>query len=363
MIGGFFMEIKKTLLPPDKLKPMFGDPLKLKFGQHFTDYMFTMTYNEGKGWHSAEIKPYQPLMLDPASSVFHYGQEIFEGQKAYKSSRNEILLFRPKENARRFSDSMRRMSMPEVPVDDFIRIEEELLKLEERWIPSQRGASLYIRPTGIATEPTLGVKAANQYLFFIILSPVGAYYSTGFNPVSLYVCKEYSRAGEGGTGAAKAGGNYGGSLAGISAALKKGHNQVLWLDDKEHRYIEEVGAMNILFVIDNQLVTPPLTGTILPGITRKSILEIATDMGIKSVERRISIDEVIEGIKSGKVTEIFGAGTAAVVSPVGKISYEDKEYVINNNQTGPWTQKFFDRLVGIQYGELEDKYGWVHIVK
>ncbi|MGE5344283.1 MAG: branched-chain amino acid aminotransferase [Candidatus Omnitrophota bacterium] len=357
------MEIKKTLLPPDKLKPLFKDPLQLKFGQNFTDYMFTMLYDQEKGWHSAEIKPYQPLMLDPASSVFHYGQEIFEGQKAYKSRRNEILLFRPRDNAMRFNHSMRRMSMPEIPVEDFIFIEEELLKLEERWIPTQRGASLYLRPTGIATEPALGVRPSNQYMFFIILSPVGAYYSTGFNPVSLYVCTEYSRAGEGGTGAAKAGGNYGGSLAGICTALSKGHNQVLWLDAKEHRYIEEVGAMNIFFIMDNQLVTPPLTGTILPGITRKSLLEMAEDLGIKPVEKPIKIDELVEGIQSGKVTEVFGAGTAAVVSPVGKIAYCDKEYIINKNETGPWAQKFFDVLTGIQYGELEDRHHWVHVVR
>jgi len=357
------MDIKKTLLPNDKLKPLFDDPLKLKFGQQFTDYMFTMNYKEGKGWYSPEIKPYQPLAMDPAAMVFHYGQEIFEGQKAYKSAKDQILLFRPDENAKRFNRSMTRMSMPEIPVEDFIHIEEELLKLEERWIPTPKGASLYIRPTGIASEPALGVRPATEYLFFIILSPVGAYYSTGFNPVSLYVCTEYSRAGEGGTGAAKAGGNYGGSLAGICSALKKGYNQVLWLDDKEHRYIEEVGAMNILFVMDNKLVTPPLTGTILPGITRKSILEIAPDLGIQPIEKRITIEEVVDGIQSGRITEVFGAGTAAVVSPVGKITYKEKEYTINNNQTGPWTQKFFDTLTGIQYGELEDKYNWVHVVK
>lgn len=357
------MEIKKTLLPQEKRKPLFDDPLKLKFGKNFTDYMFTLTYNEGKGWHSAEIKPYQPLVLDPAAAVFHYGQEIFEGQKAYKSANDEILLFRPDENARRFNQSMTRMSMPEVPVEDFIHFEEELLKLEERWIPKKKGAALYMRPTGIATEAALGVKPADQYLFFIILSPVGPYYSTGFKPVSLYVSKEYSRAAEGGTGAAKAGGNYGGSLAATGVAMKKGYNQVLWLDSKEHRYVEEVGAMNIFFVMDNKLVTPKLTGTILPGITRKSVLQIAPDLGIEASEEIIDIGDVVEGIASGRVTEIFGAGTAAVISPVGKIGYDGKDYVVNNNETGPWSQKLFDTLTGIQYGELEDKFNWVHKVR
>ncbi|UCH92392.1 MAG: branched-chain amino acid aminotransferase [Candidatus Aminicenantes bacterium] len=357
------MEIKRTILPPEKLKPMYDDPLKLKFGSLFTDHMFTLEYTREQGWHSPEIKPYQPLMLDPAASVFHYGQEIFEGQKAYKSKQNEILLFRPWENAQRFNRSMSRMSMPEIPEQDFLYYEEELLKLEERWIPTKKGASLYIRPTGIATEPALGVKPSSQYLFFIILSPVGPYYSTGFNPVSLWVSKEYCRAGEGGTGDAKAGGNYGASMAATREAHEKGFNQVLWLDAKEHRFVEEVGAMNIFFIMDNQLVTPPLTGTILPGITRQSLMEMAPGMEIEPIEKKVTIDEVVEGIESGRVTEVFGSGTAAVISPVGRINYNNKEYVLNNNQTGPWAQKFFDTLTGIQYGEIEDKYNWVHKVK
>lgn len=357
------MEIKRTLLAKDQLKPLFDDPLKLKFGHHFTDYMFTLSYTEGKGWHSPEIKPYGPLMMDPAASVLHYGQEIFEGQKAYKSERDEILMFRPDENAKRFNRSMERMSMPTLPEEDFIRYEEELLKLEERWIPKVKGAALYIRPTGIAVEPALGVRPSNEYLFFIITCPVGPYYSTGFNPVSLWVSEEYSRAGEGGTGAAKAGGNYGGSLIASKKAAANGYNQVLWLDAKEHRYVEEVGAMNILFVMGNQLVTPPTGGTILPGITRKSVLKLAEDMGLEPVERPVTIDEVVEGIDAGKVTEVFGAGTAAVISPVGKIGYKGKDYIINNNKTGPWAEKLFDTLTGIQYGKLDDKFNWVHIVK
>jgi branched-chain amino acid aminotransferase len=357
------MEIRKTLLADEQLKPLYDDPLALKFGMNFTDYMFSMPYTRDRGWYSPEIKPFGPLELSPAASVFHYGQEIFEGQKAYKSKQGEILMFRPEENAKRFNRSLKRMSMPEIPEEDFVYYEEELLKLEQRWIPTVKGSALYIRPTGIATEPVLGVRPSSQYLFFIILSPVGPYYSTGFNPVSLWVSEKYSRAADGGTGAAKAGGNYGGSLAASGEAAQKGYNQVLWLDAKEHRYVEEVGAMNILFVIEEQLVTPPLLGTILPGITRKSVLQLAPDLGLEPVERPISIDEVFEGIETGKIKEVFGAGTAAVISPVGKIAYGDREFVINENKTGPWAQKFFDTLTGIQMGELEDKYNWVHVVK
>lgn len=357
------MNIKKTLLPADKLKPLYDDPMKLKFGKTFTDYMFTMIYDDGKGWHSPEIKPYQPLVLDPASAVFHYGQEIFEGQKAYKNDKGEIFLFRPYENAKRFNRSMKRMSMPQLSEDDYVQAEEELVKLESRWIPTRKGTALYMRPTGIATEAALGVHPANQYLFFIIMAPVGAYYASGFKPVSLWVSSEFSRAAAGGTGAAKAGGNYGGSLAASAVAQKKGYNQVLWLDAKEHKHVEEVGAMNIFFVMGDKLVTPQLTGTILPGITRKSVMQLAPDLGLEPEERCITIEEVCEGIASGHVKEIFGAGTAAVISPVGKLSYRDKEYVVNKNETGPWSQKFFDTLTGIQYGELEDKYGWVHKVK
>jgi branched-chain amino acid aminotransferase len=357
------MEIKRTLLPAEKLKPLYDNALKLKFGVNFTDYMFTMSCNQEQGWHSAEIKPYQPLMLEPAASVFHYGQEVFEGQKAYKSKRGEILLFRPQENAKRYNASSRRLSMPEIPVEDYLYYVDELVKLEERWIPTQKGASLYIRPTGIATEPALGVKASKDYLFFVITCPVGPYYSTGFDPVSLCVCKLYARAGSGGTGDAKAGGNYGASHIATRDAIARGYNQVLWLDGCERRYVEEVGAMNIFFIIDDQLVTPPLTGTILPGITRRSLLELGPDLGIESAERLVSIDELVEGIESGRVTEIFGAGTAAIISPVGKINYNEKEYIINNNRTGPWAQKLFDTLTGIQSGEIEDKFGWVHVVK
>lgn len=356
------MDIKKTLLPSEKLKPLYEDALKLGFGKIFTDYIFTLKYKEDQGWHNPEIKPYQPLSLDPAAMVFHYGQEIFEGQKAYKSPSGDILLFRPEENAVRLNESLKRMCMPHIPEEDYIQSQFELLLLEKRWIPTLKGTSLYIRPTVIATEAALGVRAALEYLFFIILSPVGPFFKEGFNPISLWVSSKYSRAGNGGTGAAKAGGNYGGSLAAGKIATENGYSQVLWLDAKEHNYVEEVGAMNIFFIIDNKLVTPPLSGTILPGITRKSVLEMANDLGIKKEERQISIEELGDGINSGRISEVFGAGTAAVISPVGKINISGTDHVINNNKTGPWAKKFFNTLTDIQYGIGEDKYNWIYKV-
>jgi branched-chain amino acid aminotransferase len=356
------MNISQELIAKEKLKPLFADPLNLPFGRNFTDYMFSMDHS-GSGWQNPRIKPHQPLVLQPSANVFHYSQEVFEGQKAYKSKKNEILLFRPRENAGRLNRSLQRLCMPEIPEDMFLEAECELLKLEERWVPSQKGASLYIRPTVIGTEAALGIKASSEYLFFIILSPVGAYFKEGFNPVSLWVSDTYSRAGNGGTGEAKTGGNYAGSLLATREATQKGYSQVLWLDAGEHRYVEEVGAMNIFFVLDGKLVTPALGGTILHGITRKSVLELAPELGIPVVERRIAIEEVIDGIHDGKLTEIFGAGTAAVISPVGKIAFGGRDHVVNDNRTGPWAEKFFATLTGIQYGDVADKHGWVYKVK
>ena len=358
------MEIRKDLVPFEKLKPLFEDATKLEFGKTFTDHMFWMEYTKEDGWKDPAIKPYQPLVLDPATMMFHYCQVAFEGQKAYRSPRDEILLFRPIENARRMNRSMARMCMPEIPEELFLQAECELLKVEKRWIPKQKGTALYIRPVVIATESLLGaVKPSDSYLFFIILSPVGSFFQEGFNPVGLWVETMYSRAASGGTGEAKTGGNYAGSIAATQTAKNKGYSQVLWLDAKEYRYVEEVGTNNVFFVIDNKLVTPPLTGTILPGVTRKSVLEMAGDLGIVAEERLISIEELVEGIASRMVTEAFGAGTAAVISPIGNIGYKDKEYIINNNETGYWTRRFFDTLTGIQYGELDDRYGWVYRVE
>lgn len=357
------MEIIKTILPPEKLKPLFKDASQLLFGQQFTDYMFTLTYNQEKGWHRPEIKPYGPLVMDPASLVFHYSQEVFEGQKAYQSPEGDILMFRPMENAKRLNRSLKRMCMPTIPEADILHYECELLKMEKRWIPDQKGTALYMRPTVIATEAILGVRPSSEYLFFIILSPSGPYFPEGFNPVGLWVSREISRAAEGGTGAVKAGGNYGGSLTAIKTALEKGYSQVLWLDAKEHRYVEEVGAMNIFFVIEDKLVTPPLTGSILPGITRKSILDMSLNLGITTEEKKITIEELCQGISDGRVTEMFGAGTAAVLSPIGKLNVDDREYTINNNQTGPLSKKIYQELTAIQYGEKPDPYNWVYRIK
>jgi branched-chain amino acid aminotransferase len=255
------------------------------------------------------------------------------------------------------------MCIPQIPEDLFLQAETELLKIEERWIPTQKGSALYIRPTVIPTEVLIGpVVPSETYLFFIILSPVGPFYKEGFNPVSLLVDEVYSRAAPGGTGEAKTGGNYAATMTASQLAREKGYSQVLWLDAKEHRYVEEVGAMNIFFVIKDTFVTPPLSGTILPGITRKSVLQMAGDLGIKAEERPVSLQELIEGIRCGDVTEVFGAGTAAVISPVGRIGYAGEDYVVNENETGYWAQTFFDTLTGIQYGELEDRYQWVHKV-
>ncbi len=358
------MEIKKTLIKPDKMKKLFTDASQLDFGTNFTDHMFTMEYLPGEQWTNAEIKPYQPLVLDPATMVFHYSQAVFEGQKAYLSPHDDILLFRPHENAKRINRSLTRMGMPAIPEDMFLEAESQLLKVEKRWIPKQRGTSLYIRPVVLATEVLLGaVRPSDRYLFYIILSPVGFFYKEGFNPVKLVVEEDYTRAATGGTGEAKTGGNYAGTIVACHNASQRGYSQVLWLDAKEHRYVEEVGANNIFFVLDEKLITPALQGTILPGITRQSVLELAEDLGITAEERAISIEEIVAGIESGTLTEAFGSGTAAAISPVGAICYKDKDYVINNNKTGVWTQKFYHTLIGMQYGEVEDKYGWIYKVK
>jgi branched-chain amino acid aminotransferase len=356
------MDIKQTLLPQDRLKPLYADALKLVFGRQFTDHMFAMQWDKARGWHDPEIKPYGPLALDPACNVLHYSQEVFEGMKAYKSPSGEVLLFRPDENARRLNTSLRRICMPEIPPEDFLQAVCELVKLEQRWIPTAEGCSLYIRPAVIGTEAALGVRPSDQYLFFVILSPVGPYFPEGFNPVGLWVSDNHVRAAMGGTGEAKTGGNYAGSLFASQQAKERGYSQVLWLDAKDRRYIEEVGAMNIFFVLDGVLITPPLSGSILNGVTRRSVLKLAEDVGIRAEQRQITIDEVVDGIKYRKLTECFGAGTAAVISPVGKISYKGQEFVIGN-ESGPWSKKLFDTLTGIQTGKLPDKHDWVYKVQ
>ena len=349
--------IKVTL--SEKLKQKPQDESKLGFGQIFTDHMFVVKYEAGKGWFDAQIKPYGNLEMDPASMVFHYGQEIFEGAKCYRRADGGLQLFRIRDNFTRMSDSAERLCMPRL--DEALCLEglKKLLEIDKDWVPSSAGTSLYIRPTLIATDAKLGVHASHTYLFFIILCPVGAYYAAGLKPVDIYVEDTYVRAVRGGLGEAKAGGNYAASILASEAAQKKGYSQVLWLDGIEHKYVEEVGAMNIMFAYDKKLVTPSLTGGLLPGITRRSVLALAEEMGYEVEERLIPIDEAFEGIKSGAIKEVFGTGTAAVVSPVGKLCWKDETVTVGDGGIGALSQKLYDTLTGIQLGKLPDTHHWI----
>ena len=347
-----------TIKKAPALKEKYTDANKLVFGQIYTDYMFTMRYLPEKGWHDAQVKPYENISLDPASLVFHYGQEIFEGMKAFLSPKGEPLLFRPDENFKRMSSSAKRLQMPELDEELALEGLRELLKLEKDWIPTVEGTSLYVRPTMIAVDPYLGLKPSTEYLFFIIMSPVGAYYAAGFNPISIYVEDHYVRAVKGGTGNVKAGGNYAASILASTEAREKGFAQVLWLDAIERKYVEEVGAMNIFFRFNNEVVTPELSGSILPGITRKSIIQILKDDGHNVVERHLGIDEVFERAKKGELLEVFGTGTAAAVSPVGSLTWKDDTITVNNNETGELTLKMFKTLTGIQTGNIKDTHTW-----
>lgn len=329
----------------------------LGFGKHFTDHMFVMEYAGGE-WGKARIQPYAPFSLDPSTSVFHYGQAVFEGTKAYKNKAGEIRLFRPRDNLIRMNESCARICIPPVPVDFVLDALKKLVLLDEAWIPTDEGTSLYIRPTVIATETALGVHAAHNYLFFIILSPSGAYYAHGLEPVRLYVEENYVRAARGGTGHHKVVGNYAASLLAGEKAEKLGYDQVMWLDAKEHKYVEEVGSMNIFFVLDGKLLTPALMGSILPGITRRSVLELAREHGMPVEEREIAIAEIVEGAKSGALTEVFGTGTAAVISPVGDFGYKGEDYVVNGGKMGKVARMFYDELTGIQTGRIPDTHGW-----
>ena len=353
------MQIKVEKLQDQELKPLYQDPAHLGFGQVFTDYMFTMYGRTGKGWYDAKISQYKPFAIDPAAVVLHYSQEIFEGLKAYAAEDNRLLLFRPEQNAKRMYGSAERMCMMPVPEADFIQAVETLVNLEKRWIPKAPGTSLYIRPTLVGMGSALGVHPANEYLFFVILSPVAAYFKEGFKPVSLFVEDQYVRAAVGGVGNAKTGGNYAASLMAGAKAEEKGYSQVLWLDARERKYVEEVGAMNIFFVFGQKLVTPNLGGSILPGITRASVIELAKSLGYAVEERPIPIEEVINGLENGSLTEAFGSGTAAVISPVGSLFFKDKTHLVNNNQVGRITDELYQKLVAIQYGQAKDPFGWV----
>ncbi|HFJ5039239.1 branched-chain amino acid aminotransferase [Staphylococcus aureus] len=335
---------------------------QLGFGKYFTDYMLSYDYDADKGWHDLKIVPYGPIEISPAAQGVHYGQSVFEGLKAYKRD-GEVALFRPEENFKRLNNSLARLEMPQVDEAELLEGLKQLVDIERDWIPEGEGQSLYIRPFVFATEGALGVGASHQYKLLIILSPSGAYYGgETLKPTKIYVEDEYVRAVRGGVGFAKVAGNYAASLLAQTNANKLGYDQVLWLDGVEQKYIEEVGSMNIFFVENGKVITPELNGSILPGITRKSIIELAKNLGYEVEERRVSIDELFESYDKGELTEVFGSGTATVISPVGTLRYEDREIVINNNETGEITQKLYDVYTGIQNGTLEDKNGWRVVV-
>ncbi len=347
-------EIKVTLTETPKQKPAED---ALGFGKYFTDHMFMMDYNEEKGWHDPRIIPYGPIALDPSASVFHYAQEVFEGLKAYRTADGTIQMFRPEENFKRLNNSNDRLCIPKLDVDFCIKALSKLITVDKDWVPHAEGTSLYIRPFIFASEPVLGVHPSKEYKFVIILSPSGSYYASGLAPVKIYVEPEYVRAVRGGTGFAKTGGNYACSLKAQQEA--KGYSQVLWLDGVERKYIEEVGAMNVFFVIGDEVVTPALLGSVLPGITRKSCIEILRSWGYTVNERRLSIDEVEEAAKNGLLKEMFGTGTAAVVSPVGELKYKDDIIEISGGKIGTLTKRLYDELTGIQLSKREDRFGWI----
>ena len=351
--------IERTQHP--KQKPT--DQTRLGFGNYYTDHMFLMNYDEGKGWHDPRIVPYGPIELDPAAMCLHYGQEVFEGLKAYRTEDGRILLFRPDRNMARLNSSNERLCIPAIDEAFAVEAIKKLVSVDQDWIPTAEGTSLYIRPFIFATEAQVGVHPAQELLFAIILSPVGAYYPEGLNPVKIYVEDKYVRAVRGGMGYTKTGGNYAASLKAQDEAEKVGYTQVLWLDGVERKYIEEVGTMNVFFVIDDEVVTPELQGSILPGVTRMSCIELLKKQGYKVSERRLSIEEVAEAADAGKLKEAFGSGTAAVISPIGELKWDEKVMTINNGEIGTISQHLYDTLTGIQWGKLPDPYGWTVEVK
>lgn len=353
------MEITVTHSEDLKSKPDDGS---LGFGTLFTDYMFNMDYDLNNGWHNPRIEPYGSIAMDPATMFLHYGQGIFEGLKAYRTESGRIQLFRPQENISRLNRSCRRLCIPEVDENFALDAMKQLIELEKDWVPGAPETSLYIRPTIIAMDPFLGVRASHTYRYFIILSPVGAYYPEGFNPVKILVTSDYVRAVRGGVGEAKTPGNYAASLLAGEQAHEAGYTQVLWLDGVEQKYLEEVGSMNIFFVIDDEIITPALNGSILPGITRKSVIELARHWSENVSERKISIDELMQAHAAGSLKEVFGAGTAAVISPVGQIKYKDQIITINDNQTGPVAKKYYQAITDMQYGKADDPMGWIETV-
>ena len=354
------MEIKITLTNTPKAKP---DQNALGFGKHFTDHMLTVEYNRKDGWHNAEIKPFGPMEIHPASTVLHYGSEVFEGMKAYRTKEGKVQLFRPEENVRRMNRSAERLGLPQMEEAEMLSLIKALVSVEESWVPSLEGTSLYIRPYIFGNDETLGVHSINRARMVIILSPVGAYYPEGINPVRICIETEDVRAVRGGTGYAKCGGNYAASTRAGERAAKRGYSQVLWLDGVERKYVEEVGAMNVMFKINGEIVTPELTGSVLPGITRKSALQILREWGYKVSERLLSVDELIGAAENGTLEEAWGTGTAAVISPIGHLYYKGSDHIVSNNQIGELTQKLYDELTGIQWGTRPDTRGWCYKVK
>ncbi len=349
------MEIKITK-NPNPQPPL--DENNLGFGVKFTDHMFIMDWTAGIGWHDARIVPFGDIALNPAATVFHYGLEIFEGMKAYRTPDGSVQLFRPWENIKRMNNSALRLTLPTLDEDDALEALTTFVKTDERFVPSAEGTSLYIRPFMFGCEANLGLHKVKDVRFMIIASPSGSYYDEGIDPVSIMIETEDVRAVRGGTGYTKCGGNYAAANRAGEKAEEKGYTQVLWLDGVERKYIEEVGSMNVMFKIDGKILTPDLIGTVLPGVTRKSIIEMLKNEGYEVIERRISVEEVIKALEDGKLEEAWGCGTAAVVSPVGKLVYNDKEYIINDYKTGPLTSHIYDELTGIQWGTREDTFGW-----
>ena len=348
------IKIQRTETP--NAKPVPGQ--KLGFGKIFTDHMFIMNYTEGKGWHDPRVVPFQNISLSPAAMVYHYGQEMFEGMKAYKGPDGNVYLFRPDMNAKRTNATNDRLVIPQLPIEDFVQAVSAVVDVDRDWIPTEPGTSLYVRPFIIATDEFLGVAPSKTYLFMVILSPSGAYYESGLAPVGIWIEDEYVRAVRGGMGFAKTGGNYAASLIAQQKAHDAGFSQVLWLDGVERKYIEEVGAMNIFFKIAGKVVTPALNGSILPGITRDSVIQVCKDWGYEVEERKISADELLEAQSNGTLEECWGTGTAAVISPVGKLRYKDDVMDINGGNIGQLSQKLYDTITGIQLGRLEDNRGW-----
>ena len=330
------------------------------FGRHFTDHMVTIKWTEGRGWHDAQLVPYAPLSIDPANMTLHYAQTIFEGLKAYRQPDGSVATFRPEANARRFQASARRLAMPELPVETFIEACDALVRQDKAWVPSEGEASLYLRPFMFASEVGLGVRPANEYLFLVIASPAGAYFSGGVKPVSVWLSEEYVRAAPGGTGAAKTGGNYAASLVAQAQAIEHGCDQVVWLDAIERRWIEEMGGMNLYFVYGNRIVTPELSGSLLPGITRDSLLNIAADLGYEVGEGRISVDDWKRGNEDGSLTEVFACGTAAVITPVGSVKSTRADWSVADGRPGDVTMRLRAALLDIQTGRAADPHAWMH---